>query len=124
MPEILNPYDNTVVAAVPEFSEQQVRDAISRAAAVQQTLADMPTHKRGAILNNIARILADQSEDIARLMAKESGKPMKYTRGEVSRGVDTFNIAADEARRLHGETIPMDAVAGGVGRIGYYIRVP
>jgi acyl-CoA reductase-like NAD-dependent aldehyde dehydrogenase len=124
MPEILNPYDNSLVASVPEFSEQQVRDAISRAAAVQQTLADMPTHKRGAILNNVARILADQSEDIARLMAKESGKPMKYTRGEVARGVDTFNIAADEARRIHGETIPMDAVAGGVGRIGYYIRVP
>ncbi|MFN8374045.1 MAG: aldehyde dehydrogenase family protein [Anaerolineae bacterium] len=124
MPDILNPYDNSVVAAVPDFSEAQVREALSRAAAVQQTLAAMPAHKRGTILNNVARLLADQSEDIARLMAKESGKPMKYTRGEVARGVDTFNLAADEARRIHGETIPMDAVAGGVGRIGYYVRVP
>jgi acyl-CoA reductase-like NAD-dependent aldehyde dehydrogenase len=124
MPDILNPYDNSVVDSVPEFNEQQVRDAISRAAAVQQTLADMPAYKRGAILNTVARMIGDQAEDIARLMAKESGKPMKYTRGEVSRGVDTFNLAADEARRIHGETIPMDAVAGGVGRIGYYVRVP
>jgi acyl-CoA reductase-like NAD-dependent aldehyde dehydrogenase len=124
MTDILNPYDNSVVASVHEATEQDVRDAIGRAENVAATMAEMPVYKRGAILNNAARIINEQAEEMARLMAKESGKPMKYTRGEVSRAVETFNFAADEARRLHGETVPLDAATGGVGRIGYYIRVP
>ncbi|NWF69093.1 MAG: aldehyde dehydrogenase family protein [Chloroflexi bacterium] len=124
MAEIRSPYDDSVIAAVPDMDEAQVRAALSRAAQAQKPLAEMPAHRRGAILNAAARMLEQQSEETARIMARESGKPLKYTRGEVARGVDTFNIAADEARRLHGETIPMDAVAGGVGRIGYYVRVP
>ena len=38
--------------------------------------------------------------------------------------VETFTFAADAARSLHGETIPLDAAKGGVGKIGYYMRVP
>ena len=57
-------------------------------------------------------------------MALESGKPLKYARGEVSRAVETFTFAADAARSLHGETVPLDAAKGGVGKIGYYVRVP
>jgi acyl-CoA reductase-like NAD-dependent aldehyde dehydrogenase len=49
---------------------------------------------------------------------------MKYARGEVSRCVETFTFAADAARSLHGETIPLDAAKTGAGKIGYYVRVP
>ena len=122
--EIRNPYDDSVVGVVPEFSEQEVRDAISRAEAVKQQMAEMPAHQRGRILNTASRMIEDQVEDLARLMAQESGKPLRYTRGEALRAVDTFQFAADEARRLHGETVPMDAAKGGVGKIGYYVRVP
>jgi acyl-CoA reductase-like NAD-dependent aldehyde dehydrogenase len=121
---VVNPYTGQVVSTVPEFTEADVRAAISRAAAVAKTMAAMPAHRRGAILNNAARLIAEQSEALARLMAQENAKPLKYSRGEALRAVDTFNFAADEARRLHGETIPLDAAAGGVGKIGYYVRVP
>ena len=87
-------------------------------------MADMPAHKRGAILNTMAGLVQSHAEELAKLMTLECGKPMKYTRGEAMRAVDTFNFAADEARRLHGETIPLDAASGGVGKIGYYVRVP
>jgi acyl-CoA reductase-like NAD-dependent aldehyde dehydrogenase len=121
---IINPYDNSVIAEVPACSEQDVRDAISRAAAVAPDMASMTAHKRGGILSNAARLIESQTEDLARLMAQESGKPMKYARGEAIRAIDTFMFAADEARRLHGETVPMDAARGGVGKFGYYVRVP
>ncbi len=121
---VTNPYDGSVIDHVPDFTEAEVRAAIGRAVDVAGDMAAMPAHQRGAILNRTAQILRDQIEDLARLMARENGKPLKYTRGEVTRAVDTFNFAADEARRLHGETIPLDAAAGGVGKIGYYIRVP
>jgi acyl-CoA reductase-like NAD-dependent aldehyde dehydrogenase len=122
--EIINPYSGDLVGTVPEMDEGDVREAIRRAADAVPTMAALPAYKRGAILNQTARLLQKYGEELARLMTSENGKPLKYTRGEVSRGIDTFNFAADEARRLHGETIPLDATAGGVGKIGYYVRVP
>lgn len=121
---VINPYDGSVVGTVPEFSEQDVRDAISRAVQAAPIMASMPAHQRGSILNKAAQLIAGQVDEIARIMARENGKPLKYARLEAQRAVDTFNFAADEARRLHGETIPLDASAGGVGKIGYFIRVP
>ncbi len=122
--EIINPYDNSVIATVPECSESEVREAISRAVVAAKPMAEMPAHERGAILNRASRLIEEKATDLARLMAQESGKPMKYARGEVARAVETFLFAADEARRLHGETIPLDAAKTGVGKFGYYVRVP
>ena len=122
--EIINPYDGSVIDTVAELNEADVRETIGRAAAVAGELAAMPAHQRAAILNRAAALIGDNLEALARLMSQENGKPVKHARGEVSRAVETFQFAADEARRIHGETIPMDAAKGGVGRIGYYVRVP
>ncbi len=121
---ILNPYDNSVIDTVPVYDETQVREAIRRAAESAGEMAALPAYERGAILNRAASLIEAQAEDLSRLMARESGKPLKYARGEASRAVETFSFAADEARRLHGETVPLDAARGGVGRFGYYLRVP
>ena len=121
---VINPYDGSVAGNVPQFTQDEVSAAISRAAAAAPVMAAMPAHQRGAILNKAAQIIASQATELGSLMASENGKPMKYARGEALRAVDTFNFAADEARRLHGETIPLDASSGGVGKIGYYVRVP
>ncbi len=122
--DVINPYDNSVIDTVAESSEADVRAAIGRAANAAPTLAALPAHQRAAILTTAAAIIADETENLARTMAKESGKPLKYARGEVKRCVETFTFAADAARSLHGETIPLDAATGGVGKIGYYLRVP
>jgi acyl-CoA reductase-like NAD-dependent aldehyde dehydrogenase len=122
--EVISPYDGSVVGRVPECTEDQVREAIRRASEAAPGMAAMPAHQRGAILNKAAQLIAGQVDDLARLMARENGKPLKYTRAEALRAVDTFNFAADEARRLHGETVPLDASVGGVGKIGYFVRVP
>ncbi len=122
--DVINPYDNSVIERIAESSEAAVRAAIGRAAAVAPQLATTPAYERAAILNRAAEIITDEAEKIARTMAQESGKPMKYARGEVSRCVETFTFAADAARSLHGETVPLDAAKGGVGKIGYYVRVP
>lgn len=121
---IINPFDDTVIAHVPEMSEAEVQAAIGRAVIAAPKMAEMPAHERGSILNRAARLIEDNLDGLAQLMAQESGKPMKYARGEAARAVETFIFAADEARRLHGETIPLDASRTGVGRFGYYVRVP
>jgi acyl-CoA reductase-like NAD-dependent aldehyde dehydrogenase len=122
--QVINPYDNSVVAEVPEAEEADVRAAIGRAAGAAPVLANMTAQRRAAILTKAAEMIDGESISMARTMAQESGKPLKYAKGEVSRAVETFTFAADVARSLHGETIPLDAAKGGVGKIGYYVRVP
>lgn len=122
--QILNPYDSSIVGTVDESRQEDVQAAIARADHVRGAMARMPAHQRGAILAKTSQLIDSQVEDIARLMAQESGKPLRYSRGEVKRAVETFAFAADEARRIHGETVPLDAAQGGVGKIGYFVRVP
>lgn len=122
--EVRNPYDGSLIASVPRAGEADVRAAIDRAEAARATMAAMPAFRRGQILQRTAALIDGQAAELARLMAQESGKPLKYARGEVARAVETFQFAAEEARRIHGETIPLDAAKGGVGKIGYYLRVP
>lgn len=122
--QIINPYDGTVVGEVAVADEAAVRAAIGRAVAVRQTMATMPAHQRARILTRTAEILDQQQGELAELMARESGKPIRYAKGEVARGVETFLFAADAARDMHGQTIPLDAAVGGVGKMGYYLRVP
>lgn len=122
--QIINPYNERVLASVPVFDEAGVREAIHRAESIAPIMANLPAHERGAILNRAAQLIEQESDALARLMVRESGKPLKYAQGEVARAVETFTFAADEARRLHGETIPMDAAHSGVGRFGFTLRVP
>ncbi len=121
---IYNPYDDTVVGDVPLATEIAVNSIIATATAFRASYAAMPAHEKGAILNRAAALIDANADEIATLIVKESGKPQRYARGEVGRAVETFTFAADEARRLRGETIPMDAAQGGVGKIGYYVREP
>jgi acyl-CoA reductase-like NAD-dependent aldehyde dehydrogenase len=124
MPEIRSPYDDSLIATVSTHSEQDVRTAIASAAATASQMAKMTAFRRGQILHQAAQLIEAQHKDLAELMTKESGKPIKYARGEVNRSIETFMFAADVARSLHGETIPLDAAKGGIGKIGYYLRVP
>ncbi|KXK19222.1 MAG: Aldehyde Dehydrogenase [Chloroflexi bacterium OLB15] len=121
---VLNPYDDSVVGEVTESSREDVERAIAHAAGVRGAMADMTAYQRGAILDKASDLIGAQVEALALLMARESGKPLRYARGEVKRAVETFRFAADEARRLHGETVPLDAAQTGSGKIGYYVRVP
>jgi acyl-CoA reductase-like NAD-dependent aldehyde dehydrogenase len=122
--EIRSPYDDVVIGTVHESSEADVQAALARAEAAKPVMAALSAHRRGAILDKTSALLAAQVDEIAQLMAAESGKPMRYARGEVRRAVETFQFAADEARRLHGETVPLDAAQTGAGKFGYFLRVP
>jgi acyl-CoA reductase-like NAD-dependent aldehyde dehydrogenase len=53
-----------------------------------------------------------------------SGKALKFARAEADRGIQTFTFAAEEAKRIHGETVPLDATPAGATHMGFYLRVP
>lgn len=122
MIDVINPYDGSVVEQVEPCSTQRVSDVIGKAYAQRRAFAQMPAHERAAILTRVAALVEARQSALAESIVQESGKPMRYATGEVKRCVETFTFAADVARSLHGETIPMDAAKGGVGKMGYYIR--
>src|SRR5258706_15846037 len=87
-------------------------------------MADMHSYTRADILLKTAALLRERTEDMAKNIADEAGKALKYARAEVDRAVSTFTFAAEEAKRLHGETIPLDAAPSGEGYFGFWTRRP
>ena len=122
--EVKNKYDGKLVGTVPTARREDVEAAIDAAERAEDAMADMPAYKRADILLRTAALLRERSDDLAKTIAAEAGKALKFARAEVDRAVSTFTIAAEEAKRLHGETIPLDAVPAGEGYFGFWTRRP
>ncbi|HEX7189190.1 MAG TPA: aldehyde dehydrogenase family protein [Actinomycetes bacterium] len=122
--EVRSPYDEKVAAVVAVPSPQQVEVAVAAAAGVARQAARLPAHARAEALTAVSARLAERGEELARLITAESGKPVKWSRVEVSRAVSTFRWAAEEARRFSGEVQRLDTSPGADGRIGLVRRFP
>ncbi len=121
---VRNKYTGEIIATIPTATRDDVDAAIASAAATTRTMAEMPAHQRGAILAATAGLIQKRRDEFARTIAAEAGKALKYARIEVDRGISTFTFAAEEAKRIHGETVPLDAAAAGEGYFGFYVRRP
>jgi acyl-CoA reductase-like NAD-dependent aldehyde dehydrogenase len=122
--EVKNKYSGELVGTVPTARREDVDAAIAAAERAEDVMADMPAYKRADILLKAAALLRERVEDMARTIAAEAGKALKYARAEADRAVSTFTFAAEEAKRLHGETIPLDAAPSGEGYFGFWLRRP
>ncbi len=121
--EVRSPYDGSVVGRVALGDEALVDRAVRAAHAAFKT-ADFPQYRRAQVLDRAAEIAAERQQDLAQTIAAEAGKPLKTASVEASRCVDTLTFSAVEARKLTGGTVPMEASAGGVGKLGVMLRVP
>ncbi|AXN41795.1 aldehyde dehydrogenase family protein [Peribacillus butanolivorans] len=119
-----SPYSGEVLAEIPAATPEEVELAIDSAYQARKAMAALPSHKRAAILEKLATLLESRKDEAAEIIAKEAAKPIKTAIGEVSRTIATYKFAAEEAKRIHGETLTMDATADGEGRIGYTVREP
>ncbi|MEW2545701.1 aldehyde dehydrogenase family protein [Streptomyces sp. NPDC047002] len=123
--DVTSPWDGRVVGAVSVPTDAQVEEAVAAAHAAVAVFAATPAHVRAAALDHVARRLGERAEEVARLISDESGKPLKWARGEVGRAVSVFRFAAEEARRFNGgEAQRLDTDAGGVGRLALTRRFP
>ncbi|MEW1659654.1 MULTISPECIES: aldehyde dehydrogenase family protein [unclassified Streptomyces] len=123
--DVTSPWDGRLVGTVSVPTEAQVEEAVAASVAVQDELAATPAHVRAAALDHVVRGLLERTEEIARLISAENGKPMKWARGEVGRAVSVFRFAAEEARRFNGgEGQRLDTDAGGTGRLALTRRFP
>ncbi len=122
--EVRNKYTQETFAVLPTARQEDVDAAIAAARSAAEVMAELPAHRRSAILSRAAALIQERKEDLARTIAAEAGKALKYARIEVERAFSTFTIAAEEARRVHGETIPLDGVPAGEGYFGFWTRRP
>lgn len=122
--EVKNKYNNEVFAAVPVADEKETLRAIDEAESAFRTFRKMPAHKRADILEKTSDIILRRKDEIAEIISKEAGKAWKFSMNEVYRSAETFKFASEEAKRIHGETIPVDASAFGENRVGYFMREP
>ena len=120
--EVRSPYDGELVGRVPEAGAEEARRAVDAAERAMQE--PLPAHERAAILDRVAAQLAERTEEIARTISAEAGKPLKAARVEASRAVSTYTMAAVEARKLAGEVVPMDASPAGTGKLAVTLRLP
>lgn len=121
---IKSPFDGEPVAEVGEANASDLELAIETAHRAFESGKRPATHERATLLDRIARTLHDKSAELAELITRESGKPIRYARAEVARAELTFTLGAGEARRLGGEVMPIDQLPGTEGRLCLFERVP
>ncbi|WNS75791.1 aldehyde dehydrogenase family protein [Bacillus sp. DTU_2020_1000418_1_SI_GHA_SEK_038] len=122
--QLRSPYSGEIIAEIPIATEAETDLAIEAAFKARKVIAQMPAHLRAEILENLVKLLEERKEAAARIIALEAAKPMTTARGEVARTIETYKFAAEEAKRIHGETIPLDAARGGENRLAYTVREP
>ena len=121
--EVRAPYSGETIARLAIGDGALVDRAVASARTAFDTVA-FPAHARAEVLDRVSDLLNAETDELARTIALECGKPLKQSRVEVDRAATTFRFSAVEARKLAGEAIPMDATPTGVGKLGFTLRVP
>ena len=121
---VFNPYDQSVVDTVPKASAAEVTQAITSAERGAKVMAATSAYERYDILRRAADLMEERSEDLARTITLEEGKIIFEARVEVQRAIQTITLSSEEAKRLYGETLPLDAAPSAQGQFGFTIRVP
>ena len=121
---VRNPFDQSELDTVPRATAADVDAAVTSAVRGSEVMGKMPAYDRYMILRRTADLMAERAEDLAQTITKEEGKVLAEGRGEVQRAIQTITLSSEEAKRLHGETVPLDGAPGITSQFGFTIRVP
>ena len=122
--EVKNPFNNEVIDTVPIAHRQTADLAIRQANDAKDSLCEMSAFKVSNKLFNAVEKLKDNREDFARLLTLEVGKPINESLVELDRSIETLKLAAEEAKRIYGESVPLDAGLNGKGFFAFTQRLP
>lgn len=122
--EVRNSYDNSVIDTVPRADRGDVERALQSAERGARAMGKLSGYERWKILKKAAELIAARVEDLGQTISKEEGKVIAEGRLEASRAFETMMGSAEEAKRVHGQTVPVDGAPGGAGKFALTIRVP
>ena len=121
---VINPYDGEVIDKVPISHLNNVDRAIEAANNAKKYLQEMSAFKVSNKLFNVCEKLKLHREDFAELLTKEVGKPINESYVELDRSIETLKLAAEEAKRIYGESVPLDAGLNGKGFFAFTQKLP
>ena len=122
--DVVNPYNNEVIDTIPIAHLQTAQLAIDEANNAKDSLCEMSAFKVSNKLFNVVEKLKSNREDFARLLTLEVGKPINESLVELDRSIETLRLAAEEAKRIYGESVPLDAGLNGKGFFAFTQRLP
>ena len=122
--EVTDKYTNEAFTKVSLANATHIDQAIALNVKAQPALEKMASFERAEILEHCVKRILERSEEFSLLLCLEAGKPIKDARTEVTRLVDTFKIASQEATRIGGEILPLDISRRTKGYFGMWKRVP
>ncbi len=122
--DIINPYSGERLGTSYLASSEDIEQALSSAQHAKKQIAGLSAIERSKLLTKAATLLEEQKDHFAKLISLELGKPLKNTRDEVSRSIETLAQSAEEANRLIGETIPGNVSSRGQGAMAMTFKVP
>ena len=122
--EVRNPFDNSVIDSVPKAEAADLEKALAFAERGAKVMAKLSSYERWKILRKAADLMAERNDELGQVISKEEGKIIAEGRGEASRAVETMMGSAEEAKRIHGETVPLDADPTGGKKLGFTLRIP
>src|SRR5687768_5973083 len=122
--DVLDKYTGKRATRVAFADAAIVRKAIVAAHKAREAMAAFPPDARRDVLEHCVRRFGERSEELALALCIEAGKPIRDARGEVTRLIDTFRIAAGEATRIDGEVIELQVSKRTRGYRGMVKRVP
>ncbi len=121
---VVDKYNQQVVTRVAMASPHVIDQAIQAAADAAPPMAQLAGYQRQEILYHCVDRFRQRYEELALSLCIEAGKPIKDARGEVTRLIDTFKIAAEESVRQYGEWLPMDISERAQGYRAFWRPVP
>src|SRR5947207_7935120 len=106
--DVHSPYDDSVVASVGVPTNQDVEEAVVRSVDTFEQSRNLPVWQRAEALMHVSRRISERVDELAEAVAREGGKPLKWSKVEVTRAISTFRWAAEEIRRSGGELMRLD----------------
>lgn len=122
--EVTDKYSGEVAYRVALADDAAIDRGIAAAVRATEPMREMKAYERQAVLYHCVRRFEERYDELAMALCIEAGKPLKDSRGEATRLVDTFRIAAEESVRIMGEIMPLDISARAAGYTGMWKRVP
>lgn len=122
--DVFDKYSGKRATRVAQADGSAIEQAIAAACEAREAMAAFPPNKRRDVLEHCVRRFQERREELATALCIEAGKPIADARGEVSRLIDTFRIAAGEATRIEGEVLELQISERAVGYRGMVKRVP
>lgn len=121
---IINPYTNKPGSEVYAANEDHFSESADYLTKAFNEYRNVPSYKKSELLASVTNKITKRKDELAHLITKETGKPIRFSKIEIDRAILTFSLGAEEAKRNNGEVIPLDLLKGSENKFGIIRRFP